>query len=874
MRGIRVGRFSGMKQLSRRFLATFLSAFLLFSASFPVSAEATVNAGITASASAGNFSASNEADSAYVNPINRFDDGAVSYYFVTQDPAKASWTTVDYQGTTYTLQATVVTDDVNAMKVNGNSIFTPDHTVFFDTGTYTDSDPYAYTRFSVTNLSLIGLYNDGNGDPTVVVTKSARPDNTVERYNIGSKNVYFENLVFDGLGRNMTSAKSRGEYCFFITGVAAPWEGTSGFVMNNCVIQNIGSSNTATLSRNVAINIYSSNGQHNFDDLTIRNIKTTMGLGIVSMNRATNNFFRNLTIDGTQCHSTANSVKIEDTDNGSSILYSTYKNVFAGSLSLTVTGNQGYVYVERYQYAKTYVPGAFRYARYSTSNGSSFASAINLYSTLPTTSSAFAVLDLSDNYWVVRTDVPTSVESQISAIRTIQSRVSDASVPASVPGYMIKLVSGTSELGSFAVPDLGNAPASLVAVNLLSSGDPAAYDSTTLLPVSANATITLKSAVPSQIRLYNFDFDSLASYTLREAVLGIDLLSPADPNETAAPTGYPIYASYANASSPKVNGSTSETFINCSFRVLAATVTLDSPLTRIGLTQTTSFSANITAGYTDISTDVEESFVSDTAIRWFSSEPSIISVDPVTGDATAHALGTATITAKAMDSWNDGEIEKPYATFDIEVLRLYRVEYHGNGNESGTVPAPTEVIEGESAVISTANDLAREGYIFAGWNTKPDGTGTAYSVGIALDVTGDVDLYAIWEKVNVLTPTPIPTATPTPTPISTPNPTGVPTQTPTPSIYPQPTETPSPGSGVTTTPAVPTAVPTPKTGVKGTNRKDPTTQGTKNGSTGSSVTKTGETETDELIAVGIVFLAAAAGTLTVIVTLRRRVARR
>jgi len=814
MRGIRVDRISGRSSLSRRVLATFLATFLLFSASFPVSAEVTVNAGITASASAGNFSASIDADTAYVNPTNRFDDGAVSYYFVTQDATKASWTTVDYQGITYPLQATVVTNDLNAMKVAGVSIFAADHTVFFDAGLYTDTDPYAYTRFSVANLSLVGLNEDVNGDPTAMLSKSARPDNTVERYNIGSKNVYFENLIFDGLGRNMTSAKSRGEYCFFITGVAAPWDGTSGFVMRNCVIQNVGTSNTASLSKNVAINIYSSNGQHNFEGLMIRNIKTTMGLGIVSMNRATNNYFRDLTIDGSQCHSTTISVKIEDTDNGSDILYSTYKNVFSGSLSLTATGSQGYLHIERYQYAKTYVPSQYRYARYSTSNGSSFASAINLYSTLPTASSSYAVLDLTDNYWLVRTDSPISVESQISAIRTILSRVSAASVPASVPGYMIKLVTSTSTVGSFSVPDLGSSPANLVAVNILSSGHPSTYDSTTQLPVAEDSTITLLSTSPSQIRFYNFDFDSLAAYTLQQAVSGVTLLSPSDPNEVNAPAGYPIYTSYANASSPKVTGSTTSTFVNCTFSVLAATVTIDNPRETIGLTQTATFTASMTGGFTDVSISVPATSVLDTSIRWFSSDPAIVSIDPITGVATANAIGNATITAKSLDSLNEGEIEKPFATFDLDVL-----------------PLPT--------VAPTATPT-----------TTPTATPTT---------------------TPTATPTTTPTVTPTPTPIVTPTPTPFPTEfptnSPTPSTTPPPTITPTPTTeGTTKAPTSPTAVPTPKTGVKGTNRVDPPMDG----SVDSTVTKTGETTITDRIIVGTILLLSAGGILAVLVTRRRR----
>ena len=706
-------------------LSALLSVlFLISSVPAPVFAAVKVQEGGVAMASAGTFSTSDDADSEYLDPVNTFSDGPVSYYLVTQEAAKSSLTSVDYQGNTYPLTAVVVSSNLNDMKVNGVSIFAVDHTIFFDSGVYNDSEASEYTRLSVTNLSLVGLYEDANGDPTASLTKKARADNTVERYNIMHKNVYFENLIFDGLGRNMTSAKNRGEYCFFITGAAAPWDNTDGFVMKNCVIQNVGASNMASTSKSVAINIYSSNGRHNFEGLVIRNIKTTFGLGIVSMNRATQNYFKDLTIDGSLASSTSNSIKIEDTDSGIDVPYLTYKNVFAGALTLTKTGGQGYVYIERYQYAGTYVPQEYRYARYSTSNGSSFSSAINVYSSLPAASSSYAVLDLTDNYWIVRTDSATSVENQITAIRTVLSRVSSAGVPNSIPGYKIKLVTAVSSIGSFAVPDLGSAPASLVAVKLLETGNPAAYDSTELIPFTAASTITLKSSDPSGILIYNIDFDSQAFYTMKEAVSGVALITPADPNESAPPAGYPVYGGYALASSAKVAGSRPATFVNCAFTALASTVTINNPISELGLTQQTTFDADITGGYTDSSMAASASSVNDTSIRWFSSNPAVLSIDPLTGVATAHALGTATITAKSTDSLNQGEIEKPFASFAVTVRDLFYVSYNANGSDSGTAPAQVPVISGKTTIIMPENDLIRAGYTFEGWNVKPDGTGT------------------------------------------------------------------------------------------------------------------------------------------------------
>lgn len=627
--------------------------------------------------------------------------------------------------------------------------------------------------------------------------------------------------------------------------------------MKNCVIQNVGASNLASASKNVAINIYDSNGQHNFEGLVIRNVKTTLGLGIVSMNRATQNYFKDLTIDGTQAQSSANSIKIEDTDTGADVPFTTYKNVFAGALTLTQTGSQGYVYIERYQYARTCVPAEYRYARYSTSNGSAFASAINIYSSLPTASSSYAVLDLSDNYWVVRTDSAVSVENQIIAIRTLLSKVSSAGVPSSVPGYRIKLVTAASSIGTFSVPDLGNAPASLAAVKLLASGNPSAFDSTERLPLAANSAITLKSSDPSGIRIYNFDFDTMASITMKEAVSGVSLITPSDPNEAEPPAGYPIYSGYAAASTAKVSGSQSSTFVNCTFTALASAASVTDPVAELGLTQQATFHANVTGGYTDASTSASAASVNDASIRWYSSDPSVLSIDPLTGTATANALGTAVVTAKAIDSLNQGEIEKPFATFEITVRDLFSVSYNPNGSDSGTVPASVPVISGKTTIILPENDLIRAGYTFEGWNEMPDGTGTNYAVGQSVTVTAPLVLYAHWVKIIVVTPTP--TATP------------IPSVTPEPSATPVPTAAPEPTATPTTVPALPTVTPTPTpaSGVLGAVRTPSATPTDKPATGVLGVTKTGE-KTNVLLTAATIALPVLAAVGIVILIIRKK----
>ncbi len=78
----------------------------------------------------------------------------------------------------------------------------------------------------------------------------------------------------------------------------------------------------------------------------------------------------------------------------------------------------------------------------------------------------------------------------------------------------------------------------------------------------------------------------------------------------------------------------------------------------------------------------------------------------------------------------------------------YAVIYDANG---GTGSSPTQVFSSGSVTISGASGLSRTGYGFAGWNTKPDGTGVAYGPGTGNTVywtLSDLVLYAQWSLIT------------------------------------------------------------------------------------------------------------------------------
>lgn len=77
------------------------------------------------------------------------------------------------------------------------------------------------------------------------------------------------------------------------------------------------------------------------------------------------------------------------------------------------------------------------------------------------------------------------------------------------------------------------------------------------------------------------------------------------------------------------------------------------------------------------------------------------------------------------------------------VWDTYAITYNGNGSTGGSTAASTATSHGSSATVAS-NGFTRTGYHFTGWNTATDGSGTAYSEGSSMTMTGNVTLYAQW----------------------------------------------------------------------------------------------------------------------------------
>ena len=110
------------------------------------------------------------------------------------------------------------------------------------------------------------------------------------------------------------------------------------------------------------------------------------------------------------------------------------------------------------------------------------------------------------------------------------------------------------------------------------------------------------------------------------------------------------------------------------------------------------------------------------------------------GTGTAYAIGGTNSTFT-----NDATLYAQWAGATFAIL------YTGNGSTSGSVPSSQSYTFGSTGITlrSNTSPLARTGYEFTGWNSQPDGSGTAYAEG-ATPVTfdGDTVLFAQWTPIS------------------------------------------------------------------------------------------------------------------------------
>lgn len=117
------------------------------------------------------------------------------------------------------------------------------------------------------------------------------------------------------------------------------------------------------------------------------------------------------------------------------------------------------------------------------------------------------------------------------------------------------------------------------------------------------------------------------------------------------------------------------------------------------------------------------------------------------GSASGQIIVTVTKPSSATGALYVKSIVVTYSSGPV----TYSVTYDANGATSGSVPTDATAYESGATVTVLGNtgNLAKAGYIYAGWNLNAGGTGTNYTAGNTFSITDNITLYAKWDPKTI-----------------------------------------------------------------------------------------------------------------------------
>ena len=141
--------------------------------------------------------------------------------------------------------------------------------------------------------------------------------------------------------------------------------------------------------------------------------------------------------------------------------------------------------------------------------------------------------------------------------------------------------------------------------------------------------------------------------------------------------------------------------------------------------------------YCSTSSTAPEGSTTPTATGLTTKTPTITSL---TANTTYYAWVRAVCDESHKSSW----VALTGSTFTTNPT--YSVTYNDNGKTSGSVPTDATAYESGASVTVKDNtgSMAKTGYVFAGWNSKDDGTGTDYAPATTFSISANTTLYAKW----------------------------------------------------------------------------------------------------------------------------------
>lgn len=84
-----------------------------------------------------------------------------------------------------------------------------------------------------------------------------------------------------------------------------------------------------------------------------------------------------------------------------------------------------------------------------------------------------------------------------------------------------------------------------------------------------------------------------------------------------------------------------------------------------------------------------------------------------------------------------------------EGMKACKVTYNWNYPTSQAAPSPEYLFQNYSITTIPSCNIARPGYVFKEWNTKPNGSGKTYLPGDRSSFAEDTTLYAVWKEPKV-----------------------------------------------------------------------------------------------------------------------------
>ena len=315
-----------------------------------------------------------------------------------------------------------------------------------------------------------------------------------------------------------------------------------------------------------------------------------------------------------------------------------------------------------------------------------------------------------------------------------------------------------STTGTCTFPTISNGTYSITATQSYNGGTSAASTALTNVLIDATrptVTITARdasNAAAASGATTNLKTTFTATITFSESVTGFQL---AEVLKDAASTGWTLGSTLSGSGTTYTVTATNSSGAVSTAGLLLLTVAQDSAVDVAGNGNAVTASAYSLAYVARVSFDLNGGLGTVPTSLTQSASGGSITLPGTTGFARGGFIfgGWATTSSGSV-------ISNTYTpTADITLFAVWQIgiSYLGNGNTSGTAPAqdfPTRsgnsasgTISGNTGNLVNAGASDTTGFLFDGWNTAPDGTGTTYAVGASVTITSSLTLYAQWKSV-------------------------------------------------------------------------------------------------------------------------------